>query len=811
MALRKYTNPRNIDLSSGLQEVLQRNGMQAHIALTDDGTHKLIVMGHDSPVLEYKLTGKQVENLMNWGSNYANKQAYTTFTSIVKNDFYMPDNFVSARNANGRVAMGLHGYRIGVGEYGRAGVPYYRPFSRGGRGWFGDFLGWTPRNQDGFHLRRMDGKLFVPNDPIVAQRPDGRMKPGELRSGGYGFYYKGQQQQTNQEVLDELTIKTDIKPLQAAPRPKGQGIPLSEAVTSELYFSNERFQEVLTSHGILVQNADGNHEKRVVIQAGPTRVDTGYTLTDEQYQKLTAAAAKGKNGVSVDERLAIINNVIGEDFNGPITREMLESKELVSIDFKPEVKEQLEAPFIEKERMLAEQQMLQEARGEEQRNLMTEEARIAQDPNAISGRSIGHLMPGKAFFNRDNNGRQMVIGEIRVDPTQGGHYVMSAVINGETVTHGISKKEYEKFLALDDVHRLKLFDKKFDEVEIHKGDEWGDDVYFSSEHTRSTQYRTGEFRQKGIDNDEIVTLAKNASTERMLEMPWAMSTGASLAESIKISNIEAHSVNDLLAQLSPEELKSIGAEKLSSLNNNYIITARTEDGQLIAKALTMEQYDKFRTLDKKEQLDFFNQVFGFREGFTQRGEDQRVYVTAEQLAIENARSNSVSGTALQELNSKKGFYREVKNGREVEVGDIRVARDPVNEGKYKMTAVINGQTITHDITQKDFDKFMAVDDMQRMKLFSKIFNEVDIKTRPGQGTNIGAAILAAVVATGEVAADVLTMGRGPGHRPEVYEAHMRGHYYKPGVVHPAEIAQASFEIENQIAAERISNGQHRGI
>ena len=122
-----------------------------------------------------------------------------------------------------------------------------------------------------------------------------------------------------------------------------------------------------------------------------------------------------------------------------------------------------------------------------------------------------------------------------------------------------------------------------------------------------------------------------------------------------------------------------------------------------------------------------------------------------------------------------------------------------------MTAVINGQSITHDITQKDYDKFMAVDDMQRMKLFSKIFNEVDMKTRPGQGVNIGAAILAAVVTAGNVALDISMMGHRP--RPEFYESH----YSKPGVVHPAEVAAAAFEVENQIAANEISEGRHRGL
>ena len=74
MAIRKYTNPRELDLSTGLQEVLRKNGMQAHISLAKDGGRELIVLGHDSPVLTYKLNEKQVENLMGWGTTYENKK-----------------------------------------------------------------------------------------------------------------------------------------------------------------------------------------------------------------------------------------------------------------------------------------------------------------------------------------------------------------------------------------------------------------------------------------------------------------------------------------------------------------------------------------------------------------------------------------------------------------------------------------------------------------------------------------------------------------------------------------------------------------
>ena len=89
------------------------------------------------------LTERQMLALTDWGTNTANKKAYNVLTSIIGKDFYMPKNFVHARNANGRVAMGLHGYRIGIGEYGHLGRLGMPP----------PFLGWTPRHQWGFHLR----------------------------------------------------------------------------------------------------------------------------------------------------------------------------------------------------------------------------------------------------------------------------------------------------------------------------------------------------------------------------------------------------------------------------------------------------------------------------------------------------------------------------------------------------------------------------------------------------------------------------------------------------------------------------------
>ena len=44
MALRKDTNPREMDLQPGLQEILLRNGMQAHI-VADGSGYRLLVQG----------------------------------------------------------------------------------------------------------------------------------------------------------------------------------------------------------------------------------------------------------------------------------------------------------------------------------------------------------------------------------------------------------------------------------------------------------------------------------------------------------------------------------------------------------------------------------------------------------------------------------------------------------------------------------------------------------------------------------------------------------------------------------------------
>lgn len=461
MSIRSNSLPVGRDLSPELQEILRRNGMQAHIIRQGEG-YQLAVQGHDSPLLTYSITAQQMRDLVDWGTNSANKKAYNTFASLVSNDFYMPRNFVHARNANGRVAMGLHGYRIGVGEYGR--LPWDRRCAHMMMDpYHGRFLGWTPRNQEGFHMRRVGGAMFMQGAPLVPERPDGRIKPGEMQNGGYGFYYKGGQQnmvqQPSQDVLSDL--QSVIPPVEVRPRSTEPAKPYNELITSKVYFSSEKWQECLASHGIVIDPTS----KTLTIQSTATRQDFVYDLTDEELRKLTSNSVKE---VPVQNRIDLINNVIKNDFQDKLTMDMLNSKEQIGLKLTPEV----EAELNSRQQIVIDQS--QPLVYGDQAVVEPEDRSVAH----VDGNSLYEINEGKGWFREGKHGREVQVDDIKVEPVRdekgeiqkdekgNSLFRMTAVINGESISHEITQKQYDKFMAIDDYHRMKLFSHIFKEVDM---------------------------------------------------------------------------------------------------------------------------------------------------------------------------------------------------------------------------------------------------------------------------------------------------------------------------------------------------------
>ncbi len=447
---------RPIALPAELQDVLRRNGMSAQVAVTDKG-FSLLVQGHDSPALTYPISGNQLKALTGSGGNYANKKAYNTFASIVASDFDMPKDYVHARNANGRVAMGLHGYRIGVGEYGRPDIAHGHPRHVHLMG--PSFLGWTPRMQDGWHLRRIGNAVLDAGAPMVANRPDGSMRPGELASGGYGFYYnpKATAELAQQDVLQDLQIAMLESNKIVAQRQTEPALKYKDEITSDVYFTKDKWLEVLKSHGLVVNEKDNT----LTVQSTEVEADLCYDLTEEEMKVLASDSIKDH---SIGSRLAIINKAIAPDFFDKVTMDNLNSDKQIGIKLNPQAQVELDQQLHQ---MIAPAQAQQFAYGADMRQYEVIDNHLPKGTVEMDGKDLAGIDASKGWFREGKNGREVTVDSIRVEPTEfEGKYKMTAVIDGESVSHEISQKQYDKFMAVDDFHRMKLFSKVFKEVDM---------------------------------------------------------------------------------------------------------------------------------------------------------------------------------------------------------------------------------------------------------------------------------------------------------------------------------------------------------
>ena len=404
------------------------------------------------------------------------------------------------------------------------------------------------------------------------------------------------------------------------------------------------------------------------------------------------------------------------------------------------------------------------------------------------------------------------------------------------MSHEISKDDYLKFINYDDEYRLKLFDKVFDEVKIKSA---------------SNGQMQDAVRSKGIDQAEGVVTMKgdyslvNANTSAAITgaMAWKDQISGNYQINVRTDkdagmwsfkiteaqyNAFKNGTNEdrakMLTTLIPftdenkQKMQIVPTSSLhqdmrqQSFNNNANISKVIDD---LHKAGFGTEVVK--TVGKEKVLSE-DLVSAHREKPSVT-EGKVVHYGNEAINLNDLRNAAkinlmgdagVNGESLNNLKESKEWKRSGEHGRATTIGDISVERlkdeqGKVIEGKYKMSAVIDGNVISHEINQKDFNKFLAVNDYQRMKLFDKIFPEVEMKTKPGHGFNLGAAILAAVTTGLDVAAG-LSMAAPQRPKPDFYES--RAVFSKPGVVSPEAVAAASYAAE---IGEDRGHGEGRGM
>lgn len=845
--LRKNINYGATDISQRLQDTLNANGMQAHIAMTQTGDYELVTLSHNSSEpRRYPLNQQQVENLMNSGTNAWDKKAYNTFVDIVKEDYYIPGSFVAARNANSPINMGLDGHRLAHGEYGYREPHFFFPFEGPRYGRFDNIIDGLIGLVHGGRIRRIDDRPFYASSaPVVIDRPDGRLRPGEMKTGAYGFYDKGVKQK--QDVLQSMSISEQQKP--KVERPKGQAV-LLDSISSPVYMSVQKFQQVLSSHGVVIDEKSN----LLTIKSASVPTNLEYKLNLDETKKLMNEKFKysdkkgvhNKDGVSVNERLAILNAVIGKDFADRITIEMLNSKDYVDIKLKPEVEKEL---GVHQE--VANQYMASKLDIIDMKD-MREDYRSGfidswNSIGVVDGRALN---PNEGFYLPVKDGRAVSVGEIQVSPVNDGKgattFRMTAVINNQVMAHDISKEDYIKFINYNDEYRLKLFDKVFDEVKIKS----------SSNGTLEDPVRSGRIEEAdgvavlggryNLVNDNITAAIMGAmaykdkiSGEYMLNMRESKDIGMwsykiTEEQYLAFKNADDEGKAKLLTTIIPitDEKKqplSVVKEVQLPLSTTEKRTSSYSENVDIKDSLETEVEKKYN----ERMANALNRtIFKDTEHIKATAlseSDEKIVSKSERILVAEGKSQptltelrqsvrialngeaNVNGESLENLKPNKEWVRSGGHGRATEVGDIAVERlrdaeGKIIEGKYKMTAVIDGNVFSHEITQKDFDKFRAINDTQRMKLFDKIFPEVEMKTKAGHGFNLGAAILAAVSVGMDVVGSVMAE---PRFRPEIYAS--RNVFSKPGVVSPEAVSAALYESENEQLRRGPSEGRGMGI
>lgn len=862
--IRKNTNPRATDVAPQLQSVLHANGMQAHISLSETGTYQLVTISHNSSQPRYyDLNEKQLDALVNGGTNTWNKNAYNTFVSIVKDDYYIPGSWVAAKNANSPVNHGLWGHTIMDGEYGYRD-PRFRPFAGPGFGKFDNSLFGFLFGGGRYHIRRVAGRPYFANSaPVVIERPDGRLKPGELKSGSYGFYDKGNQKK---DALSNLEV--DVKP-RVLERPKGKALPLKDYIngySTLLTFSGAGFAEVLSSHGIVVDK----DKKTLTIKSDGVNKNLEYTLTDEELNtilndKLRFTDTRGKkkhvhnkNAPNISERLDVINKVIANDFADKITVDHLQSKDYINIKLKPETAASL--GLLEKQANAYNKNIdtldldMREMRQDYRTGFIDKWNSIG----VVDGRTLSE---DKGFYLPMDKGRRVAVGEIQAYPTNDGtktSYCMTAVINNQVMSHEISKDDYIKFINYDDEHRLQLFDKVFDEVKIKSAsngmledntrssylDEAKDVVRLEGDYSlvssKSSAAITGAMAWKdNISGDYTINVRTNKDAGM-----WSFKITEDQYTKFKYATNEerAQMLTSLIPLTDENKEKMKVVESASLYRGGYVkgqnanISASLEKvlqdlekaglGYKIVNNRDLPEQERFRVLKESVQklqekanksgakIAIFSdselwqmikehphtQVPDQQQKSKLKSAEQKQYNLndlREQTKINLLGDASVNGESLDNLKASKKWTRSGEHGRATQVGDISVeklkdAEGKVIDGKYKMTAVIDGNVFSHEITEKQYNKFMTVNNLQRMKLFDKIFPEVEMKTKPENRFNLGAALLAAV--TTGVGVMAIASEPRPHHRPVVFESGPV--FSKPGVVSAAEVSASIYESMN---------------
>lgn len=208
--------------------------------------------------------------------------------------------------------------------------------------------------------------------------------------------------------------------------------PYSQIVTSDVYFSGDKWLEALRGHGIdidpdwgrmVIQPANSDKEFVFQLSAGDLFINKNDSLKD----------------YSLSDRLYFINNVLDDVFADKVTLEQLDSDKQIALQLRPEAAAELE--------------------------------RRAPEPSVSAGNNmsipfmIDHQGAAQAAAIAAPGLQSVSIAQKEQAETK-SKYTLTLVINDQHYTGEISQRQLSQLKDTDDYHRLRFVDHHIKGVDI---------------------------------------------------------------------------------------------------------------------------------------------------------------------------------------------------------------------------------------------------------------------------------------------------------------------------------------------------------
>lgn len=356
--------------------------------------------------------------------------------------------------------------------------------------------------------------------------------------------------------------------------------------------------------------------------------------------------------------------------------------------------------------------------------------------------------------------RPTTISDIAVEQI-GDQYVLHykcddpRVINRDNIVVPISKQEFDSFLAADDEGRFQLYNK-ICKVKEGASTYGGSTVSILRESTPEEQAAVlKEIRSVNWNQDRLVNLKSSGQNQPEQSFRIEVISAVDLAKRYMGDTPEAQEAakEDIMSQLPPEqrEVAQHMQDKMANwLKDNPMLLYGEKDGKPFIYDMTDREYDKYMVLNDEQKEKYLQKLFQNKETEAQKtvisnGQDrgpaplsvlvpslESDYEGEEYIKGQVAQAKAGGGLEIDKVNVHEASSLLVKlNDAGTKEQIPQETLDRLN-GRYLMTAIVNGHTVSHVIDKETYDRVASMSDQQRKDEFCKVFDVPNDLAKAGE-------------------------------------------------------------------------------